>query len=193
SNEFVTELKNSLKASLPDYMVPSHFIVLEQLPLTPNGKIDRNALPAPEVEMSTGLTPQTPTEELLAGLWMSVLKCEAISRDDNFFEVGGHSLLATQLIARIRDRFQIELPLRSIFEHPHLSTLAAAIETATGTVSLPAIEVQSEDSPTVLSFAQQRLWFLNQFEEKRSAAYNVPAALQLSGELDIAALQHSVR
>jgi len=192
SNELVTELKNSLKASLPDYMVPSYFTMLDKLPLTPNGKIDRKALPAPEIEISTGTKPATPTEELLAGLMAFVLKCEAINRDDNFFELGGHSLLATQLIARIRDSFQIELPVRAIFEHPQLSTLAKAIETATGTVSLPAIEVQSEDSPKILSYAQQRLWFLNQFEDNGSATYNMPAALLLSGELNLAALQQSL-
>ena len=192
SNELVAELKETLKANLPDYMVPSHFTLLDKLPLTPNGKIDRKALPAPEIEISTGTQPATPTEDLLAGLWTSVLKREAISRDDNFFELGGHSLLATQLIARIRDSFRIELPVRAIFEHPQLSTLAAAIEAASGTVSLPAIEVQSKDSPKILSFAQQRLWFLNQFEENGSATYNMPAALQLSGELELAALQQSL-
>jgi len=187
-----TELKEWLKTRLPDYMVPSHFTVLDKLPLTPNGKIDRKALPAPEIEISTGTKPATPTEELLAGLMAFVLKCEAINQDDNFFELGGHSLLATQLIARIRDSFQIELPVRAIFEHPQLSTLAKAIETATGTVSLPAIEVQSEESPKILSYAQQRLWFLNQFEDNGSATYNMPAALLLSGELNLAALQQSL-
>jgi amino acid adenylation domain-containing protein len=192
SNVESTELKNWLKARLPDYMVPSHFTVLEQLPLTPNGKIDRQALPTPAIETNTGTQPATPTEDLLASLWASVLKRETINRHDNFFELGGHSLLATQLIARIRDSFQVELPVRAIFEHPQLSHLAKIIETATGSVRLPPIEVQANDSAKVLSFAQQRLWFLNQFEGNNSATYNMPAALQLSGQLDVEALQQSL-
>jgi amino acid adenylation domain-containing protein len=191
SNELVASLKDTLKASLPDYMVPSHFTVLDKLPLTPNGKIDRKALPAPEIQLKTGTQPKTPTEDLLAGLMAFVLKRSVINRDDNFFELGGHSLLATQLIARIRDSFKIELPVRAIFEHPSVTTLAAAISAATGTVRLPAIQVQSTDSPKILSFAQQRLWFLNQFEGN-NAAYNMPAALQLSGHLDVEALQQSL-
>jgi len=186
----VAELKDTLKASLPDYMVPSYFTVLDKLPLTPNGKIDRKALPAPKIETSTGTKPKTLTEDLLAGLMAHILKREAVNREDNFFELGGHSLLATQLIARIRDNFQIELPIQSVFDHPQLSTLATAIETATGTISLPTIEAQSEDTPKILSYAQQRLWFLNQFED--TATYNLPEALQLSGQLNIAALQQSL-
>jgi acyl carrier protein len=192
SNKLVASLTETLKASLPDYMVPSHFTVLDKLPLTPNGKIDRKALPAPEIQLKTGTQPQTPTEDLLAGLMAFVLKRSVINRDDNFFELGGHSLLATQLIARIRDSFKIELPVRAIFEHPSVTTLAAAISAATGTVRLPAISVQPTDSPKILSFAQQRLWFLNQFEENNSATYNMPVALQLSGQLDLAALQQSL-
>jgi amino acid adenylation domain-containing protein/non-ribosomal peptide synthase protein (TIGR01720 family) len=192
SNDLVQALKDSLKSSLPDYMVPSHFSLLDHLPLTPNGKIDRKALPPPEIEISTGTKPKTPTENLLAGLWATVLKRKAINRDDNFFELGGHSLLATQLIARIRDSLQVELPVWAIFENPSVSTLATAIEAASGTVSLPAIEAQSKGSPKVLSFAQQRLWFLNQLEEKVSATYNMPAALQLDGQLELAALQQSL-
>jgi amino acid adenylation domain-containing protein len=191
-DEMSGKLRTWLKSRLPEYMLPASFTVLDQLPLTPNGKIDRKALPAPSIEIKTGAQPQTPTEDLLAGLWASVLKRQTINRDDNFFELGGHSLLATQLIARIRDRFQIELPMRAVFEHPQLASLATAIEAATGTVRLPPIEVQPDDSPKMLSFAQQRLWFLNQFEENNSATYNMPAALQLSGRLDMAALQQSL-
>ncbi|MCP4700169.1 MAG: AMP-binding protein, partial [Gammaproteobacteria bacterium] len=190
--ELITELKDRLKARLPEYMVPSHFTVLEKLPLTPNGKIDRKALPAPEIEISTGAKPATPTEELLAVLTASVLKRETVHRDDSFFELGGHSLLATQLISRIRDSFQVELPVRTVFEHPQLSALAEAVDAAAGTVSLPRIKAQAEDSAQQLSFGQQRLWFLHQFEDSSNATYNMPAALQLSGELDTAALQQSL-
>ncbi len=182
SNFSSDELRVWLKARLPDYMVPSHFLCLDSLPLTPNGKIDRNALPAPEFQASTGFSqPVTPTEGLLAALWAGVLKRESIGRHDNFFERGGHSLLATQLIARIRESFQVELPIRAVFEHPQLSSLAAAIDAAAGGVSLPVIEPQAADEPKVLSFSQQRLWFLNQFEDNNSATYNMPLALRLSG------------
>jgi amino acid adenylation domain-containing protein/non-ribosomal peptide synthase protein (TIGR01720 family) len=193
SNVLVMELKDWLKTRLPDYMVPSHFTVLDELPLTPNGKIDRKALPEPSIETATGTKPVTPTEALLASLWAFVLKREVIHREDNFFELGGHSLLATQLIARIRDSFQLELPVRAVFEHPQLSNLAKTIDTATSDVRLPPIEMQPDESPKVLSFAQQRLWFLNQFEQNKSATYNMPAALRLSGDLNVAALQRSLQ
>ncbi|TAN69948.1 MAG: amino acid adenylation domain-containing protein [Methylobacter sp.] len=188
------ELRSWLKARLPDYMVPSYFTVLDNLPLTPNGKIDRKALPVPEFQMSSGFSQfATTTEDLLAVLWGGVLKRETISRQDNFFEQGGHSLLATQLIARIRESFQVELPIRAVFEHPQLSSLATAIEAAAGSIRLPAIAAQAADAPKVLSFAQQRLWFLNQFEGNSSATYNMPTALRLSGRLNVDALQQSLQ
>jgi amino acid adenylation domain-containing protein len=194
NGSFSTEdLRGWLKARLPDYMVPSHFLCLDSLPLTPNGKIDRKALPAPEAQQTEGFSPPaTPAEELLAALWAGVLKREAIGRQDNFFELGGHSLLATQLVARIRESFQVELPIRALFEHPQLSDLASAIEAAAGVIRLPAIEPQAADAAKVLSFAQQRLWFLNQFEGNNSATYNIPFALRLSGQLDVSALQQSL-
>jgi len=193
-NLAIEELRGRLKAGLPDYMVPSYFVVLDSLPLTPNGKIDRKALPAPEFQASTGFSrPATPSEEVLAALWAGVLKRESIGRHDNFFELGGHSLLATQLIARIRESFQVELPIRAMFDHPGLSSLATAIEAAAGSIRLPAIEPQAADAPKVLSFAQQRLWFLNQFEDNSSATYNMPLALRLSGRLNVEALQQSLQ
>jgi amino acid adenylation domain-containing protein/thioester reductase-like protein len=195
NGSFSTEaLLGWLKAGLPEYMVPSHFMVLDGLPLTPNGKIDRKALPAPELQQSAGFSPPaTPAEDLLAALWAGVLKREAIGRQDNFFELGGHSLLATQLVARIRESFQVELPIRAVFEYPQLSTLASAIEAAAGGIRLPAIAAQAADAPKVLSFAQQRLWFLNQFEGNNSATYNIPFALRLSGQLDVGALRLSLQ
>ncbi|PZN86962.1 MAG: non-ribosomal peptide synthetase, partial [Candidatus Methylumidiphilus alinenensis] len=179
--------------TLPDYMVPSVFVPLESMPLTPHGKIDRKALPAPKFAATAGLNlPATPTEDLLAALWTGVLKRESIGRQDNFFELGGHSLLATKLVARIREAFQVELPIRAVFEHPRLSELAAAIDAATGAVRLPPIERQAADAPKVLSFAQQRLWFLDQFEGQASATYNMPMALRLTGTLGVGALRHSL-
>jgi len=188
------ELPGWLKAKLPDYMVPSHFMRLDALPLTPNGKIDRKALPAPEAQQTAGFSQSaTPAEDLLAALWAGVLKCGVIGRHDNFFELGGHSLLATQLVARIRESFQVELPIRAVFEYPQLSDLAEAIDAAAGGIRLPAIEPQAADAPKVLSFAQQRLWFLNQFEDNNSATYNMPVALRLSGQLEVEALQQSLQ
>ncbi|MCP4700946.1 MAG: non-ribosomal peptide synthetase, partial [Gammaproteobacteria bacterium] len=191
-HQLIPELRDFIKQTLPDYMMPSAFIALESMPLTPNGKIDRKALPAPEIEIKTGARPKTPTEDLLAGLMAHVLKCEVINRDDNFFEQGGHSLLATRLTARIRDAFQVELPVRAVFEHPVLSQLASVIEAAAREVSLPPISKQPVTNNQVLSYAQQRLWFLNQFEEPGSATYNMPVALRLKGDLDITALQSSL-
>jgi len=188
------DLRTWLKARLPDCMVPSHVMHLDSLPLTPNGKIDRNALPAPEAQQTASFSPPvTPSEDLLVALWAGVLKRDAIGRHDNFFELGGHSLLATQLIARIRESFLVELPIRTVFEHPQLSDLAAAIDAAAGNIRLPAIEPQAKSESKILSFAQQRLWFLNQFEDNHSATYNMPLALRLSGQLNVDALQQSLQ
>nr|VFJ54372.1 MAG: amino acid adenylation domain-containing protein [Candidatus Kentron sp. FW] len=200
------ELRTYLRGMLPDWMVPSAFVFVDTLPLTPSGKIDRRALSAPEASDSPGteyIPPISPTEELLAQLWAVVLKRESIGRFDNFFDLGGHSLLATQLISRIRDGFDVELPVRTVFEHPELSALAEAISSSRQGMpgpsardgnkqTLPPIEPQPVDAPKALSFAQQRLWFLERFETDGTAAYNIPAALRLEGALDIHALQSSL-
>ena len=129
-----TELRTFVKAKLPDYMVPSVFVFLDSLPLTPNGKVDRKALPAPDgrrLERGEDVSaPRTPVEEMLAGIWAQVLKLENIGIHDNFFDLGGHSLLATQVISRLREVFQIDLPLRSLFESPSVAGLAERIEEA---------------------------------------------------------------
>jgi amino acid adenylation domain-containing protein len=124
------EWRDFLAKNLPEYMIPSHFIVLEKFPLTPNGKVDRKALPAPGIKAATDIElPVTPTEKLLAELWVKLLKYEAIARQDNFFNLGGHSLLATQLCYRIRDKLKVELQLRQVFEYPTLSELANYLDT----------------------------------------------------------------
>ncbi|NEO30633.1 MAG: amino acid adenylation domain-containing protein [Symploca sp. SIO3C6] len=124
------QLRQFLEAKLPAYMVPNAFVILESLPLTANGKINRRALPVPDVRERTKkyIAPQTPTEEILAQIWGQVLKVEQVSIEDNFFELGGHSLLATQLVSRIRDTFQMELPLRELFSSATVSQLANSIE-----------------------------------------------------------------
>ncbi|WP_050780083.1 non-ribosomal peptide synthetase [Crocosphaera chwakensis] len=122
SQSSVTQtLRDCLKEQLPDYMIPSAFVLLEKLPLTPNGKIDRRALPAPDSNrrgQENYIAPQTPTQELLANIWQTILKIEKISLKDNFFELGGHSLLATQIISRVRETFSLDLPIRALFETP---------------------------------------------------------------------------
>jgi amino acid adenylation domain-containing protein len=126
------ELRTFLQQKLPDYMVPSAFMVLDALPLTPHGKVDRRALPTPDRAGSTidgsFVAPRTPAEEVLAGIWAQVLRVERVGIQDNFFELGGHSLLATQLLSRLRDAFQVELPLHRLFAAPTIAGLACAIE-----------------------------------------------------------------
>ncbi|HEY3579053.1 MAG TPA: amino acid adenylation domain-containing protein, partial [Pyrinomonadaceae bacterium] len=195
----VSELQRYLKEKLPKYMAPQAIVKLEQLPLTASGKVDRKALPSPErtgddAEEVGYVAPRTAEEELLAGVWAEVLGIERVSVHDNFFERGGHSLLATQVISRIRALFQIDLPLRALFDTTTLAELAQLIvrarqEEVAG--AGPAIERRSRETAPALSYAQQRLWFLDQFEPG-SAVYNVPAAIRLIGELDQAALERSL-
>jgi amino acid adenylation domain-containing protein len=126
------ELRHYLLDQLPDYMVPSAFVPLDALPLTPNGKLDRRALPDPEQTRLTGaaayVAPRNPTEERLAAIWVEVLAVERVGATDDFFELGGHSLMATQVISRVRSSFQVDLPLRSLFEAPTVAGLAQAID-----------------------------------------------------------------
>ncbi|MBI5302089.1 MAG: amino acid adenylation domain-containing protein [Chloroflexi bacterium] len=194
----IADLRLFLKAKLPDYMVPCAFVMLDALPLTPNGKLDRNALPAPDLSRRDWagdfVAPRTPVEELLVEIWKPVLGVEQIGVRDNFFDLGGHSLLATQLVSRVREAFQIELPLRHIFESPTIAELAEHVEiakrAATGIIA-PPIRPVSRDGELPLSFAQQRLWFLDQLEPN-SPFYNLTEATRLTGALDVAALERAL-
>ncbi|WP_235526606.1 non-ribosomal peptide synthetase [Nostoc piscinale] len=194
----VNELRQFLKAKLPEYMVPSAFVIMESLPLTPSGKVDRRALPAPDL-LSTNsdqyVAPRTPIEELLVQIWAQVLKVEQVGINDNFFELGGHSLLATQLVSRIRNIFNVELPLYELFTAPTVAELAQIIgqlQQHSIKLSAPPIFRRAENSDLPMSFAQQRLWFLDQFESN-SVLYNIPTALRLVGKLQIAALEQSLQ
>jgi acyl carrier protein len=126
-----SQIRCFLKQNLPDYMVPSAFVVLERLPLTPNGKLDRRALPVPHQFMvdleKTFKPPRTPSERVVAGIWAEVLGIEQVGKHDNFFQLGGHSLLATQIISRLREAFRVEIPLRSIFQEPTVVGLIKVI------------------------------------------------------------------
>jgi amino acid adenylation domain-containing protein len=194
----VGELRERVRARLPEYMVPAAFVLLEALPLTPNGKVDRRALSASEPERplleAAYVAPRSPAEEVLAGIWREVLGIEQIGIEDNFFSLGGHSLLATQVVARLRAAFHIELPLRRFFERPTIAALALDVETAlrggAQEETRPLVRV-ARNAPLPLSFAQQRLWFLHQLEPT-SAVYNMSGSARLLGRLDPAALMQSL-
>ncbi|MBZ4371690.1 non-ribosomal peptide synthetase, partial [Corallococcus sp. AS-1-6] len=183
------ELKAHLRQRLPEYMVPTALVSLDALPLSANGKVDRKALPEPEAPRSEKVfeAPRTEVEAKLAAIWAQVLRVPQVGVTDNFFELGGHSLLATQVASRIRAGFGVELPLRELFESATLEALALRLERATRSVAPPLVAV-SREQPLPLSFAQQRLWFIDQLEPG-SPLYNVPLAVRLEGALDVAALQ----
>src|SRR5262249_4638519 len=188
------ELRKYLQGGLPDYMVPSTFVALAELPLTTSGKLDRKALPAPAVEAATGeIEPRTATEEMGAGLWAEILKVKDVGMDQNFFELGGHSLLATQVISRLRDVLDVDLPLQTLFGNPTVSGLAQAVarerEAGNG-ADVPPLKPVGRDRQLPLSFAQQRLWFIHQLEPE-STAYNVPMRVRLRGRLAVWALKQS--
>ncbi|MBH3339923.1 non-ribosomal peptide synthase/polyketide synthase [Pseudomonas mendocina] len=185
-------LREWLKAGLPDYMVPAHLIFLDSLPLTPNGKLDRKALPGPDasLQQQAYIAPRTELERQVAAIWAEVLKLDrGVGLSDNFFELGGHSLLAIQVISRVRQSLDIELPLRELFEAPSLAVFVERIGRGVGN-GAPPFAVIDRGQPLLLSYAQQRQWFLWQLEPQ-SAAYHIPTALRLKGELNVEALRRS--
>jgi amino acid adenylation domain-containing protein len=195
-SEFINHLRVFLKQKLPQYMMPSAFVLLEAMPLTPNGKIDRRSLRAPDTntpEFESNFTePRTPDEQLIAEIWAEVLGLERVGIHDNFFELGGHSLLATQVISRLREAFQVEVPLRSLFESPTVATVTESLlqYRADQKLKAPPIKRASRQGELPLSFAQQRLWFLDQLQPG-NPAYNIPAAVRLKGALNVAVLEQT--
>lgn len=191
------QLRASVRDQLPEYMVPSAFVILDQFPKSPSGKVDRRSLPPLErlkPEMAINLTTlRTQTEEVLVALWSETMKIDAVGIDADFFEMGGHSLLAMQLVSRIRRVFEIDLPLSAIFEFPTISRIGAQIDEAMRSGhSIKAIPIEPvpREFDLPLSFAQQRLWFLDELEPN-SPAYNMAAAVRLSGALDVDALRRA--
>jgi amino acid adenylation domain-containing protein len=181
---------------LPEYMVPSAYVELERLPLTANGKLDRRALPKPgNAVQSIWRAPRTAHEEVVCGLFAEVLNVERVDWSDNFFEIGGHSLVAMQLVSRLRRVSGVEIELRDLFENPTVEGIAKLVEREQGSGELkgvpPLVAVERRDE-LPLSYAQQRLWFVDQLEPG-SAAYNIPLAVRLKGKLNVEALERTVR
>lgn len=190
-------LRASLQEALPGYMVPQLMIRLEQMPLNANGKLDRLALaqqaPGQSETDSNRVPPCTDTELRLAAIWSQILDLEQPGVHDNFFALGGHSLLATQVVSRIRSAFKVDLPLRTLFDRPTVAELAREVESRAknaSDASIPRMTAASRDQVLQLSFAQQRLWFLEQLAPG-SGVLNLPFALRLKGELNVEALRRS--
>ncbi|MET8054484.1 amino acid adenylation domain-containing protein [Streptosporangium sp. NPDC005286] len=185
----VAGLRGYLAERLPEYMVPAAVVPIGVIPLTPNGKLDHKALPAPTFTSRTFRAARSGTEETLNRLFAEVLGVPRVGVDDGFFDLGGHSLLATRLVSRIRTVLGVEVPIRALFETPTVAGLAARIEAAGQ--ARDRLVPQPRPDVLPLSFAQQRLWFLHQLEG-RSATYNMPLTLRLTGQVDIDALHRAL-
>lgn len=194
------ELRAYLEKKLPGYMVPNWIVLIKEFPLTPNGKVDRKRLPAPESMQSSGpavnyvVAPRNTVEQILCDIWADILKRDRVGITDNFFELGGHSLLAVQITFRIQHALHVDLPLRMFFEAGTPSAMAERITSLLGMQpKLPALSRldRNERSELPLSYAQQRLWFVQQLEPQ-NAAYNVILGLELQGALDREAVRNSL-
>ncbi len=190
-------LKEFLRQSLPEYMVPATFVHVPAIPRKRNGKVDRSQLPSPDLgESDAGeyVPPRNPSEELVASIWAEVLKRERVSTVDNFFDIGGHSLLATQVVSRLRSAFGVEVPLRALFETPTVTGLAESIEKTrleSQGLQAPPLRPVPRNRALPLSFAQQRLWFLDRLEPG-NLHYAIPLSIRLTGELNREALERAL-
>ncbi len=183
-------LREAAARALPGYMVPAVIMVLGQLPLSPNGKLDRRALPAPEYAAGGGRAPATAGEQALCEVFAQVLGLDRVGVQDSFFDLGGHSLLATRLVSRIRVVLGAEVPVRAVFEHPTAAELAVVVAEA-GAARAPLTRAVARPGRLPLSFAQQRLWFLEQFHGP-GTVYNLPLAWRLTGQLEVGALREAL-
>ena len=193
------QVREILRSQLPDYMLPAAIVVLKEFPLSPNGKINRRALPPPEQANMLGedeyLAPRNQQEELIASIWADVLGLDKVGVKSSFFDLGGHSLLATQVISRLRDAFDVDLELRHLFDKPTVEQVALEIERIRkqeSGISAPPIEPVPRNQDLPLSFAQQRLWFLDQLAPG-NPSYNIPSAMRLRGNLNIDALEKAIK
>ncbi|WP_033247759.1 condensation domain-containing protein, partial [Nocardia carnea] len=194
-------VQDALAQRLPSYMVPSAFVELDALPLNVNGKLDRKALPEPEFETRAFRAASTPIEEIVANVFAEVLGADRVGADDDFFALGGNSLVATQVAARLSKALDTTVPVRALFEASTVAGLAVRVEQHAGAGGRAALVPQQRPTRVTesgevqqaapLSLAQQRMWFLNRFDQQ-SVAYNIPLAIRLSGELDIEALRVAV-
>jgi amino acid adenylation domain-containing protein len=186
------QLQEFLKERLPVYMMPAALVFLPQLPLTSNGKVNRRELPEPEMSPGHYVAPRNAIEEVVAGIWESILGIDGVGIEDNYFELGGHSLQATQLLSRVRAALEVEVSLRQLFESPTVAGLARHIEQARGGARLsPPVVAKERKEDLPLSYGQQRLWFLEQLHPG-SGLYNLPRAVRLKGRLVVARLEQSI-
>ncbi|WP_415974022.1 amino acid adenylation domain-containing protein [Rhodococcus sp. 077-4] len=184
-------LSEFAKNLLPAYMIPAAFVVLDTLPLNSSGKLDRRALPSPSIDSREYRAPSTPVEEIVAAAFGDVLTVARVGLDDDFFELGGNSLIATRLVARVGAAAGWRVPVRTLFEASTVAAFAAAVTSLSSDHDVPALGPVERPTEIPLSYAQQRMWFLNQFDTA-SAVDNLPLAISLTGELDVAALQGAV-
>ncbi len=194
----VSELREMLMDQLPAHMIPSSFVFIDRIPLTPNQKIDKDALPSPGGEGKSlegeYVSPWTPTEDVLAGIWANVLGVDRVGVYHNFFDLGGHSLLATRIVSRVWDVFRVDLPLMVFFREPAVAAIAGYIDIKQREEELsqaPPLVPVDRDGNLPLSFSQQRLWFLDKLVPG-NPAYNIPAVLKFEGNLSVEALERAV-
>ncbi|MFE3984425.1 amino acid adenylation domain-containing protein [Nocardia tengchongensis] len=185
-------LRAHLGTRLPSYMVPAAIVVLDEMPLNVNGKLDRKALPAPEFEARVFRAPISPVERTVAEVFAETLGLgQPVGLDDDFFALGGNSLVATQVVARLGVALDTRVPVRLLFDAPEVAALAVALESATGTGRGRDLVAMPRPERIPLSYAQQRMWFLNRFDPD-SGTYNLPIALRVNGALDVPALRNAV-